>query len=118
MTAPPAQPPFGPTRAPDNDRLSSFALLNEACAIAAAADAYSTLGEFDASDLTITFLLGRALELALKAALLQHGATERQLRDLGHKLTDALAAAESHGYSLQGTTTQQDRAAIELLILA
>ena len=53
--------------------------------------------EFSAEEPAISipgyFLVGRAAELALKAYLLSCGATEAELRGIGHDLEDALAAA-------------------------
>jgi len=42
------------------------------------------------------FLLGHAIELALKAFLLQQGKTESFIRGVGHGLTACLASAEAN----------------------
>src|SRR4030095_203747 len=47
--------------------------------------------------------IGIAIELALKAFLVHHGLTERDLRQLGHNLEALLAEAEKHGLTSTGS---------------
>jgi hypothetical protein len=51
----------------------------------------------------LSHTLGMAIELALKAFLVEHGLTERDLRNLGHDLTGLLREAEIHGLTRTGS---------------
>lgn len=51
----------------------------------------------------LSHLLGMSIELALKAYLLNNGATERELRRMGHDLRLLLLRAESHGLRNTGS---------------
>ncbi len=46
------------------------------------------------------------IELAAKAMLVHAGWTESQLRDVGHQLSDAIAAAQKHGLNASLTTDE------------
>ena len=58
----------------------------------------------------VNYLLGHAIELALKAYLLEHGATlEHTKRDLGHNLVACLAEAEAAGLTDKMGLDDDDR---------
>ena len=101
-----------PRRASDNDRLSDSALLFQAIEFAAAADAYAKATK--GREWTVLhFLIGRSMELALKAYALHVGATERQLRnELGHNITAGLAFAEQNGLTVANGLSSTDRQCI------
>jgi len=51
----------------------------------------------------LSHTLGMAIELALKAFLVQHGSQEPDLRRLGHDLASLLREAEGHGLTATGS---------------
>ncbi|MCS6292370.1 MAG: hypothetical protein H8J66_04795 [Nitrospira sp.] len=51
----------------------------------------------------LSHTLGMAIELALKAFLVHHGLTEKDLRRLGHDLAELLKEAESYGLTSTGS---------------
>ena len=61
------------------------------------------------------FLYCHAIELGLKSFLIGQGYTDCQLRDLGHDLEAALAAAEAHAEFEPVTLTEEDRETISML---
>lgn len=73
------------------------------------------------SDISSTpglYLIGHGIELSLKAFLLGHGMTARELRKLGqngHDLIEAFNAAVSRGLDFQLSDEQDELAALELL---
>lgn len=101
-----------PRRAPDNSRLSSGALVQQAVQFTVAADAY-----FAASKgrewMVLYFQFAQAIELAAKAFAIHSGETERTLRGISHDLVAALALAEKNGLGLK--LTAGDRAALKML---
>src|SRR5579862_5248833 len=99
---------------PDNSALVDRSILEHAFSFAAAADAYSTRG-FVAAAYTLSFLLGRSMELAFKAYLIRQGAAERRLRQLGHSLTELLSAAEETGFSASAGLSMPDCNCIRVL---
>ncbi len=84
-------------------------------AVAAAADAYSTRGLSNISVLTLQFLLSRALELALKAFLINKNCTEGKLKEIGQDLTKLLEQATAHSFELGSGTSVADRLAVAVL---
>jgi hypothetical protein len=106
-----------PTRASDNPALTDATLLQEALALAAACDAYTARAKWRSSSLTVQFLLGRSIELALKAYLIySRKTTEKELRSraLGHQLLALWDAAHLHGLKLPDDV-ETDRPAIDIL---
>jgi len=97
------------------ERLSGGTLLHQAMAVAAAADAYSARGPSNISALTLQFLLGRSLELALKAFLIHRNFTEARLSTFGHDLSELLGQATEHSFVLGSGTTEIDRKAVAAL---
>jgi hypothetical protein len=75
--------------------LTPDTLIDGARMYAAAADAVND--RYPNSMHVLSHLLGMAIELALKAFLLKHGRTERDLRQLSHDLPRLLEECESHG---------------------
>jgi hypothetical protein len=70
----------------------------------------------DVAPTSVTFLMGRSLELALKAFLIHKEIPLDFLkRDVGHNLERALTRAESAGLSSIVTLTDQDRSIIIML---
>jgi len=83
-----------------------FTLIDGARSYAAVADAgVVRLGRPDAAGgphyLTILFLLGQAIENALKSYLLIRGVTEGELVKIGHDLPRVLAQTEIAGWPTQ-----------------
>jgi HEPN domain-containing protein len=105
---------LAPVTTPDNPRLADAWLIEQAWRFAAAADAYTTRGHI-ADPHTVSFLLGRALELALKAYLVRHHSTEKELRKLGHSLSGLLDRASTHGFGVSTGLTDIQVRAIKLL---
>jgi len=66
-------------------------------------------------DIVEYYLLGHAIELALKAFIASTGANEAQLMALGHDLEEALASAEEKALGQHITLTQEDRAAVAIV---
>ena len=61
------------------------------------------------------FLVGHSIELALKAFLLHQGKTEKFIRrELGHDLTECLAAAEKSDFGKHVALTEHDRAMFKI----
>ncbi len=67
------------------------------------------------NNLVLQFMLGRAMELALKAFLVRHGFSERRLRGIGHSLLNAFAAAEKNGFRMTGGNDQARDEWLEIL---
>jgi hypothetical protein len=88
------------------DRAPSFWAL--ARSYLSAADALMEQGRTD-TFLPSIFLLCHALELGLKSYLLSVGATEPQLRGIGHDLVKCLAEAEARGLSTHLRFSQAER---------
>jgi hypothetical protein len=99
----------------DSGRHSGVNLLHQAMAVAAAADAYSTRGRSNISALTLQFLLGRSLELALKAFLIHKEISEARLGDMGHDLSKLLGLANEYSFELRSGTSDADREAVAAL---
>jgi hypothetical protein len=99
---------------PDNPRLADAWLIEQAVRFASAADAYTTRGVVAAPPV-VSFLLGRAIELALKAYLVRQGATERELMKLGHSLSRLLDRAATHGFGTASGLTGVQVRAVRLL---
>ena len=98
-----------PTRVPDNPNLADSSLLQHAIAFAVAADSYAATRSPDW--FVLHFLLGRAIELALKAHAITTGASDSELRTrLKHSLARALKRADVHG--LNANIDEHERAAI------
>jgi hypothetical protein len=102
--------------ATDNPRLSSGVLQGHAIQFVRAADLYAQ-ADGHREWMPTYFLLGRGVELSLKALLLSAppGVSERDLRALGHDLMAALARAEDVGLAPVEPLDRQDRHALELL---
>lgn len=101
-----------PTQASDNPRLADSSLLQHAIAFAAAADAYAEKTRFP-DWFVLHFLIGRAIELTLKAHAITSGASDDFLRhQLGHSLERGLNHAEASG--LAAGLDQHERAAVAL----
>lgn len=98
---------------PDNPALVDRSILEHAFAFVAAADAYTSRGYPAAY--VLSFLLGRSIELAFKAYLIRHGATEALLRKLGHSLTELMLAAEKTGFSSLAKLSMLDCDVIRVL---
>lgn len=64
---------------------------------AAAADAYVSVHGRSADSYVTCFLLSKSFELAVKAALLAHGASRREVSGLHHDLTAAVGLAAERG---------------------
>ncbi|HLQ13129.1 MAG TPA: hypothetical protein VK130_07770 [Steroidobacteraceae bacterium] len=101
--------------APESERLSGVALLQQAMAVAAAADAYSARGQPNISALTLQFLLGRSLELALKAYLSHKDCAEDKPKEIGQDLSKLLEQAAAHSFEFRGGTDDADRRAVAAL---
>lgn len=71
---------------PNDERLTANTLLVSAIDFADLADYAASRSGSSLNLLLLTFLLGRAYELALKAVLRQDGASDGQLRRYGHNL--------------------------------
>jgi len=61
------------------------------------------------------FLLGRAIELSLKAFLLDTGCTSRELKDFGHNLTTLYDVATRRGLPICARLEQLELGALDLL---
>jgi hypothetical protein len=101
-----------PTAAPDNPQLLDSSLIEQAIHCTAAADAYAVVSELR-NWFPLYLLLGIAMECALKAYAINRGATETELKGLGHDLERALQHAESKSLPLE--LTDEDRGVIALL---
>jgi hypothetical protein len=90
--------------------------LDQAIEFAAAMDAYARLARTP-SWTTMHFLIGRSMELALKAYALHGGADEKELmkKNLGHNLEAILARAEENGFATAVSLTERDRDAVRSL---
>jgi hypothetical protein len=90
--------------------------LEQAFASAAAADAYSARSPI-VNTMTLNFLMGRAIELAIKAYLLSKGTSMDVLRgrQFGHDLEAGLALALEKGFNTEEITTPTDREVIAVL---
>ena len=78
--------------------------LEQAFASAAAADAYSARAPI-VNTMTLNFLMGRAIELAIKAYLLSKGTSMDVLRgrkSFGHDLEAGLVLALEKGFNTEG----------------
>ncbi len=98
-------PPYTPSR-----------FLEQAFASASAADAYSARTPI-VSTLTLNFLMGRAIELAIKAYLLSKGTSIDVLRGrkFGHNLKAGLALAMEKGFNTEEITSPTDQEVIDVL---
>ena len=105
----------GITQADGSEQLSGAALLHQAMAVAAAADAYSARGRSNVSALTLQFLIGRSLELALKAYLTNKDCAECSLKKNGLDLSKLLQQAAAHSFELYSGTSDADRRAVAAL---
>jgi hypothetical protein len=91
--------------------------LEQAFASASAADAYSARTPI-VNTPTLNFLMGRAIELAIKAYLLSKGTSMDVLRGrktFGHDLEAGLALAIENGFNTEDITTPTDQAVIAVL---
>jgi hypothetical protein len=77
----------------------SATLFYRALEFASAADAYVWVHDVQRDGYMVMFLLGRALELALKSALLANGVSARELRSkkFGHDIQAMVHAADKLG---------------------
>jgi hypothetical protein len=100
--------------ASDNDKLLDSNLLENAVSFAAAADAYAARDE-GRDWFPLYFLFGHSIEVALKAFILSKGASEVELRRIGHNLVKALTGAESAGLDVSALLTDDERSSITLL---
>lgn len=89
----------------DNPQLLDNELYLHALSMVAAADRYSVL-DSQRGVFVLQFLLGRAIELALKAYLISQGTTEKELRTIGHNLERAFDAAAAKGFRMAGGNDQ------------
>jgi hypothetical protein len=97
--------------AADNDRLHGSHVLIQAIEFAAVADAHASHSERP-SWFVLNFQLGRSAELALKAHALSVGATEKELRGLGHDLEAALAFVIERGFKFELAPAERENFAI------
>jgi hypothetical protein len=90
--------------------------LEQAFAFAAAAAAYSARAPI-VNTMALNFLMGRAIELAIKAYLLSKGTSMDVLRGrkCGHDLEAGLALALEKGFNTEEITTPTDQAVIAVL---
>lgn len=91
--------------------------LEQAFASAAAADAYSARSPI-ANTMTLNFLMGRAIELAIKAYLLSKGISMEVLRNprqFGHDLEAGLALGLEKGFNTEDFATPSDQEVIAVL---
>jgi len=93
--------------AADDGCLIDTELLSHALAFAAAADAYVGVQQTDWK--VVHFLLGRSIELTLKAYALHVGVRTQGLRKIGHDLAAALALAKERGLAVPGLSEQDER---------
>lgn len=63
----------------------------------------------------VSYMVGHAIELALKAYLLHQGAPLKAIRRLGHNLETAFAKAEAKGLGSIMTVSAQDRSVLKIL---
>jgi hypothetical protein len=103
----------------DNEaRTTSLGLFGYACeyfAVAMAANEGLDANQrrFGIALMPVNFLLGQAIELALKAHLRESGATLKRLRGWGHNLEVLFEAAVGKGFSVEWNAL--DRAMLSLL---
>lgn len=97
-----------PTPTPDNPQLVDSSLLQEAVGFAAAAAKFPDW-------FVLYFLIGRSLELALKAYAIRHGASEKELRALGHSLRKTLDFVVTRGFVTDPPLSTGEIAAVHLL---
>jgi hypothetical protein len=91
--------------------------LEQAFASAAAADAYSARSPI-VKPMTLNFLMGRAIELAIKAYLLSKGISMKVLRnpkEFGHDLEAGLTLALENGFNTEELATPTDQEVIAVL---
>jgi hypothetical protein len=90
--------------------------LEQAFAFAAAADSYSTRSPL-VNTTALNFLMGRAIELAIKAYLLSKGISMAHLRShkVGHDLEAGLAIALGMGFNTEVVSTPTDQEVITVL---
>ena len=81
--------------------ITSGILIDGSRMYAAAADAIND--RYPNALHVLSHTLGMAIELALKAFLVHHGLTEKDLRRLGHDLAKLLNQAESYGLTSTGS---------------
>jgi hypothetical protein len=80
---------------------TSGTLIDGSRMYAAAADAIND--RYPNALHVLSHTLGMAIELALKAFLVHHGLTEKDLRRLGHDLAGLLREAENYGLTRTGS---------------
>jgi hypothetical protein len=102
--------------ATDNPRLNAGMLERHAVQFVRAADLYAA-DDRHHEWMPTYFLLGRGVELSLKALLLRvpPGVSTKDLKGLGHNLMAALARAELVSPATFELLDRQDRQALELL---
>jgi hypothetical protein len=96
---------------------SASGFLEQAFASAAAADAYSARSPL-VKTMTLNFLMGRAIELAMKAYLLSKGVPMEVLRSpgkFGHDLEAGLALAVEKGFNTEELAAPADHEVIAVL---
>src|SRR5262245_57513627 len=89
------------SRQSEGSLMTSGTLIDGARMYAAAADAVND--RYPNALHVLSHTLGMAIELALKAFLVHHGLTERDLRRIGHDLRELLLKAEAHGLARSGS---------------
>jgi hypothetical protein len=100
--------------ATDNPNLLDSSLLQNAVSFAAAADAYIAM-DGGRDWFPLYFLIGQSAELALKAFIISKGASEAELKKIGHSLVRALERAGSAGMDVTALLTDDERGAIKIL---
>jgi hypothetical protein len=105
---------YRPTQTPDNPKLADSTLLNHAWEFAAAADAFARADKLR-SWMPLFFLFGRSIELAIKAYAIHSGATEKDVRKIGHDLEKGLEFVEERGFVLSPPFDDQERNSVLLL---
>lgn len=107
--------PVEPRRVPEHDRLDDQTLFWTAITYAAAADAYVVADPWFAAA-PVLGLLGRSIELGLKAYAVHAGATEDTLRyQIGSDLEACLRYALDHGLVVRDGVRDEDRASLRKL---
>lgn len=103
-----------PIEADNEARTTSLGLFGSACeyfAVAVAVAANDKLGadqrRFGIALMPVNFLIGQAVELALKAYLREAGATLKDMRSLGHDLELSFREAISKGLVISWDATDQ-----------
>lgn len=97
----------------DNPRLTPGTLLVSACGFADAADCYAMRAPGERNELVLTFLLTRALELALKSILRKNGKAEMEIR--GHQVQKLFGMVLQAHPNPRLTLSRRRRAVLALL---